>query len=224
MEGQEMKTPIATILGTAALGLASRQRRVSPRLKKEEAINVSLIFVLTIPIHSEFCVYDDTDKVDELTLEIMNNVTEEATGIDIGHITFESETRNTDLILMNGRIDLGHVLKSTTMNGIYKILEDKLSVFINHLSQFADIKGSKRKIKVSSDQLERDKVFVNKNDTIGQIYANLIWFQINTFLKSRKPMREFDIEMSDQKNVLVNVDTGQIYEPPKPSETKLRKR
>jgi len=219
-----MKTSIATILGTAALGLATRKRRAPLRLKKEESVEVSLIFVLTIPIHSEFCVYDDTDKVDELTLEIMNNVTEEATGIDIGEITFENETRNTDLMLINGRINLGDVLKSTTMIDLYKILEDKLSVFISHLSQFADVKGSKKKIKVSSDQLERDKIFVNKNDTIEQIYTNLLWFQINTFLKSRKPMREFDIEMSQSKDVLVNVDTGEIYEPPKPPETKLRKR
>ena len=219
-----IKPTIATILGATALGLVSRQQRVSPRLKKEEAINVSLVFVLTIPIHSEFCVYDDIDKVDELTLEIINNITEEATGIDIGEITFEGETRNTDLILISGRTDLGNVLKKTKMIDLYQILEDKLSVFISHLRQFANIKGSKRKIKVSSDQLERDKIFVNKNDTIGQIYTNLMWFQTNTFLKSKRPMREFDIEMSDQKNVLVDVDTGQIYEPPQPSETKLRKR
>ena len=72
--------------------------------------------------------------------------------------------------------------------------------------------------------MEIDKVFVNKNDTIRKIYSNLLWFQINTLLKSRRPMREFDIEMSQPKEVLVNIDTGEIYNAPTSSNPILRKR
>jgi len=227
MEGKKVKTPIATIIGAAALGLATVKRRTPLILNKGKAIEVSLHFSLRIPIHSNFCIYEDMDKADELILSIMNNNDEilEKIGIEIRDVGLEQESKNTDELWIIGTIKLGHIIDTTTVMDVYRMFNDKLSEFVRHINnEFVDVKGSKKKIKVESENLEQDKIFVKKNETIAQIYTNQYWFQVKTFLKSKRPMREIDIEMSHPKNVLVNASTGQIYEPPEQTRTKLRKR
>jgi len=222
-----MNNSLPIIAGLIATSMLKKQRGSSIRLNKGKAIEISLHFSLIIPIHSNFCIYGDMDKADELILSIMNDndETKEKIGIEIRDVGLEQESKSTDELWIIGTMNLGHIIDTTTVMDVYRMFDDKLSTFVRHINnEFVHVKGSTKKIKVKSENIERDKVFVKKNETMSQIYTNQYWFQVKTFLKSRRPMREIDIEMSHPKNVLINASTGQIYKPLEATSTKLRKR
>ena len=221
MERQEMKSAIATILGTAAVGMLKKHTGSRLRLKKEPSAQVDLHFRMRIPIKDDFDVYEDNDELDEIENELFNIKTED-TGIEIKTINFEYE--DTNVIYLDLTIELGQMLQSTKMIDLYKILQNKVNELIRIVRQFVDIKTSKKKIKILSEDTIQQKSFVKKKDTIEDIYTDQHWYETHTFVKSRRPMIEFDVELSHPSELIVNADTGEVYDPSLPSTSKLRKR
>ena len=221
MERQEMKSTIPIIGSLIAVGMLKKHTGSRLRLKREPSAEVNLNFKIRIPITDDFDVYDDGDEINELENNLMN-IKPEETGVEIRSIDFEYE--DTNVIYLSCTIELGQMLQSTKMIDLYKILQTKVKELVRIVRQFADIKTSKRKIKILSEELKDNKSFVKKKDTIYDIYTDLHWYETHTFLKSRRPMVEFDIELSHPSSLTVNADTGEIYEPSVPSTSKLRKR
>jgi hypothetical protein len=209
------------IAGLIATGMLKKHTGSRIRLKSEPSAEVNLHFKMRIPIRDDFDVYEDNDEIDEIENELWNIKTEE-TGIEIKEINFEYE--DTNVVYLNLTIELGQMLQSTKMIDLYKILQNKVNEFIRIVRQFVDIKTSKRKIKILCEETIQQKSFVKKKDTIEDIYTDQRWYERYTFVKSRRPMVEFDVELSTPSELIVNADTGEIYEPSLPSKSKLRKR